>query len=143
MDTLYSLIINDMKHKVLNLHRYTDELYGYSSDLPEYRVIMRKLYVDYRDSNGNIVKNVLLECPKSPLERDRYKSLIELRIYTGLLYLPLQLDDLMVEEFGRDLCVIIDGMYDNEYDFVAFRLVVEKSMIEEMYEQIAHVFEIV
>lgn len=142
MDTLYNMIIDNLIGKTADLKKYTDELYGYGESLPKYRIFNRSLYVDYIDKNGHKKENILLNRPKSDEKRLNYDSLVRLELHTGLIYLPLQIDELLEENVEAVMYESINNLYNNEFKVVSARLIIKQTEIETLYKEIAHAFEI-
>lgn len=142
MNTLYDLIIIELADRIGNIHLYTNELYGYSDSLPEYRIFKRKLYVDFTDNNGKLHKDILMSAPETFPNNENYDSLITLHLHTGLLQLPDQLNELRIDPLEESLLRVIEGIYDNEFEVVGARMVIEEAMIQKMYAEIIKQFNI-
>ncbi|CAM4208902.1 hypothetical protein ERIN107935_04495 [Erysipelothrix inopinata] len=142
MEPLDKVILDALLERLTETQKYSDELYGYRDNLPEYRIFKRMLYADYIDSNGDLIKNSLLNRPLSVDKGLSYDSFVELRLHTGLLYLPSQMDELRKDEIEEVLYKVIEDIYDNQIHIVSARMIIDETMIQSMYKEIADRFKI-
>ena len=116
--------------------RVSNELNGFTNELPEHRVLFGQLVAKGKYKNGQQFDNLTLAVPQKDPEKLHFNNFRKLSIYTGVSELSSQIDNILSRQVSDVELEILNDIFKQELIINSAHIMVTESDILKMLDEI-------